>query len=47
MCTQFSLITVLGHFGPDISVTDISVTENAESGRFGHNHKCWVGVCLI
>ena len=31
----------LGRFGPDISTTDISATENAEGGRFGHNHM-WV-----
>ena len=45
--------TVLGHFGhghfglgrfsPDISATDISATENAKGGRFGQNHKLWVG----
>ena len=33
-----------GHFGPDISATDISAIENAEGGRFGHNHKFWVGM---
>ena len=43
------LKAVLGHFGhghfglerfgPDISAADISATENAEGGRFGHNHK--------
>ena len=30
----------LGRFGPDISAT-----ENVKGGRFGHNHKLWVGVC--
>ena len=34
----------LGHFGPDISATDVSATKNAKGGRFGHNHKLWVGV---
>ena len=34
-----------GHFGPDISATDVSATENAKGGRFGQNHKLWVGVC--
>ena len=49
--------TVLGHFGHghfgqgrfglDISATDVSATENAEGGRFGHNHKFWVwDVCM-
>ena len=33
-----------GRFGPDISATDISAIENAEGGRFGHNHKFWVGM---
>ena len=33
------------HFGPDISATYVSVTENAKGGRFGNNHKLWVGVC--
>ena len=32
----------LGCFGLDISATDVSATENAEGGRFGHNHKFWV-----
>ena len=37
----------LGRFGPNISATDISATENAEGGRFGHNHKFWVwDVCM-
>ena len=37
----------LGRFGLDISATDVSATENAEGGRFGHNHKFWVwDVCL-
>ena len=37
----------LGRFGPDILTTDISATENAEGGRFGHNHKFWVwNVCM-
>ena len=31
----------LGRFGPDISAT-----ENAKGGRFGQNHKLWVGVCM-
>ena len=35
----------LGRFGPDISATDVSASENAKGGRFGHNHKLWVGVC--
>ena len=35
----------LGRFGPDISATDVSATKNAKGGRFGHNHKLWVGVC--
>ena len=34
----------LGRFGPDISATDISATENAKGGSFGHSHKLWVGV---
>ena len=34
-----------GHFGPYIWATDIWATENAKGGRFGHNHKLWVGVC--
>ena len=25
----------LGRFGPDISATDVSATENAKGGRFG------------
>ena len=33
----------LGRFGPGISATDVSATENAKGGRFGHNHKMWVG----
>ena len=37
----------LGRFGLDISATDVSATENAEGGRFGHNHKFWVWrVCM-
>ena len=37
----------LGRFGLDISATDVSATENAEGGRFGHNHKFWVwDVCM-
>ena len=41
-----SIETVLGHFGLgcfglDISATDVSATENAEGGRFGHNHRFW------
>ena len=37
----------LGRFGLDISATDISASENAEGGRFGHNHKFWVwDVCM-
>ena len=35
----------LGRFGRDISDTDVSATENAKGGRFGQNHKLWVGVC--
>ena len=35
----------LGRFGPDISATDVSATKNAKGGRFGQNHKLWVGVC--
>ena len=38
-------ISALGRFDPDISATDVSATENAKGGRFGHNHKFWVGVC--
>ena len=38
----------LGRFGLDISATDVSATENAEVGRFGHNHKFWVwDVCIV
>ena len=29
----------LGCFGPDILSMDVLATENAEGGRFGHNHK--------
>ena len=29
-----------GRFGPDILAM-----ENAKGGRFGQNHKLWVGVC--
>ena len=37
----------LGRFGLDISATDVSATENAEGGRFGHNHKFLVwDVCM-
>ena len=54
---QKPLLAVLGHFGHghfglgrfglDISATDVSATENAEGGRFGHNHKFWVWrVCM-
>ena len=53
MIDHWSLvITVLGHFGLgrfglDISATDVSASENAEGGRFGHNHKFWVwDVCM-
>ena len=35
----------LGRFGLDISAMDVSATENAKGGRFGQNHKLWVGVC--
>ena len=35
----------LERFGPDISATDVSATENVKGGRFGQNHKLWVGVC--
>ena len=35
----------LGRFGPSISATDVSAMENAKGGRFGQNHKLWVGVC--
>ena len=35
----------LGRFGLDISATDVSATENSKGGRFGQNHKLWVGVC--
>ena len=31
-----------GRFDSDISAMDISAMENAEVGRFGHNHKLWV-----
>ena len=34
----------LGHFSPDISATNVSAKENAKGGRFGPNHKLWVGV---
>ena len=34
----------LGRFGPNISATDVSATENAKGGPFGQNHKLWVGV---
>ena len=34
----------LGRFGPDISATDVSATENTKGGRYGLNHKLWVGV---
>ena len=37
----------LGRFGPDISDMDISATKGQmwmyKCGRFGHNHKLWVG----
>ena len=33
-----------GRFDPDISATDISAIENADGGRFGRNHKFWVGM---
>ena len=37
----------LGRFGLDISATDVLASENAEGGRFGHNHKFWVwDVCM-
>ena len=50
-------LTVLGHFGHrhfglgrfclDIWATDVSATENAEGGRFSHNHKfCVWDVCM-
>ena len=35
----------LGRFGLDISAKDVLATENAKGGRFGQNHKLWVGVC--
>ena len=35
----------LGRFGLDISAMNISATEYAKGGRFGQNHKLWVGVC--
>ena len=38
-----------GHrrFGLDILATDISATENAKGGHFGHSHKFWVwNVCM-
>ena len=46
---------VLGHFGHrhfglgpiglDISARDITATDNAKGGRFGHYNKLWVGDC--
>ena len=37
----------LGRFGLVVFATDVSATENAEGGRFGHNHKFWVwDVCM-
>ena len=36
---------VHGHFGLNIWATDVSASENARGGRFGHNHKLLVGVC--
>ena len=36
---------VCGHFGLGRFGLDISAKENAKGGRFGHNHKLWVGVC--
>ena len=36
-----------GHFGLDISDTDVSAMENPEGGRFSHNHKSGVwDVCM-
>ena len=36
-----------GHFGLDISATDVSATENVDGGHFGHNPKFWVwDVCM-
>ena len=36
-----------GHFGHGSFGLDISATENAEGGRFSHNHKFWVwDVCM-
>ena len=35
----------IGRFGLDILATDVSATENAEGGRFGHNHKFGFGMC--
>ena len=35
------------HFGLGRFGLDISATENAEGGRYGHNHKFWVwDVCM-
>ena len=37
----------LGTFGLDLLATDVSATENAKGGRFGHKHKFWVwDVCF-
>ena len=33
----------VGHFGLGCFGLDILATENAKGGRFGHNHKLWVG----
>ena len=33
----------LGRFGPDISAREITATDNAKGGRFGHNNKLLVG----
>ena len=35
-----------GRFGQDISVTNISATENTKGGRFGHNHKKFFSVYI-
>ena len=34
-----------GHFGLGRFGLDISAMEDAKGGRFGHNHKLWVGMC--
>ena len=54
LAMQYSIVTpcctIVGHFGHGrfglgCFGPDISATENAKGGRFGQNHKLWVGVC--